>query len=168
MPGTTEPSSPAVDACGDPETAPTPGVDTVLVYFTCGTFPIAPVYAVARPGGGSTEERLEAAIGALLEGPTAAEVDRGLRSWFSATTSEMLNGAAVADGIAIVDFADFSSLIPNASTTAGRRELLSQIQATAFQFAEVESLEIQFDASCQRFWTWLGAPCMRMDPPAAP
>lgn len=111
------------------------------------------------------EALLSAAIEALLAGPTAAEHEEGLTSWFSADTEGALNGVTVDDqGAAVVDFANFSAAIPNASTTAGRLQLLSELRATIFQFDFVESAEIQFDGNCGEFWIWLGAVCTPLTP----
>ena len=69
----------------------------------------------------------------------------------------MLVSATVTDGLAVVDFVDFSRLIPNASTSAGRRQLLGELQSTVFQFPEVSRLELRFDGNCLGFWSWLGS-----------
>jgi hypothetical protein len=53
-----------------------------------------------------------------------------------------------------VDFGDLRSVIPNASTSAGSR-LLSQLDATVFQFPTVTSVTYRIDGSCQAFGEWL-------------
>lgn len=139
----------------------------VLVYFTCGTLPIAPVVAVTRAGEADTaEDRLAVAIEQLIAGPTEVEQAGGYRSWFSSETAGMLNGVTLDDGgHAQIDFADFSAVIPNASTSAGQRQLLAEIEATVFQFSEVSSVELQFDGSCDAFWGWLQSICTSVERP---
>lgn len=156
-PFTVAPSvSATVDICG--QTDPATPSDGVLVYFTCGTSPVAPPIPVVRASGSSAEELLTEALMQLLAGPTTEEQERGWRSWFSAATADMLLSAAVTeDGLAVVDFADFRRLIPNASTSAGRRQLLGELQSTVFQFQEVSRLELRFDGDCLSFWSWLGS-----------
>jgi hypothetical protein len=144
-----------------PENPPRADVDEVLVFFTCGSRATRPVGPAVRPSDADTlDGRLAAALEALLAGPTEEEQARGLESWFSARTADRLNGVQVdAAGRAIVDFADFSGEIPNASTTAGRMQLLAELRATIFQFDDLESVELWFDGSCNAFWAWLQAPC---------
>ena len=72
----------------------------------------------------------------------------------------MLSGAWIEPGgRAVVDLADFSALLANASTSAGASQLLAELNATAFQFREVTAVEYRFDGSCAVFWTWLGGTC---------
>lgn len=126
------------------------------MYFTCGTSPIAQPFPVVRSASGtSTDELLEEALRELLAGPAADEQERGWRSWFSAATADMLISATVTGGQATVDLADFSELIPNASTSAGRRQLLAELQSTVLQFPEIARLELRFNGSCLAFWSWL-------------
>ena len=153
----TEPSTSEIaEICG--ETDPATPSDGVLVYFTCGTSPLAQPFPLVRPvSGSSTEELLTEALAELLAGPTAEERDRGWRSWFSSATADMLISATVTEGDAAVDFADFSQLIPNASTSAGRRQLLGELQSTVFQFPEISRLDLRIDGNCLDFWSWLGS-----------
>lgn len=149
-------ASNTADICG--RTDPGTRSGEVLVYFTCGTSPIAAPFPVVRSASGSsTNELLASALTELLAGPTADEQERGWRSWFSDATADMLVSATLADGLATVDFADFSQLIPNASTSAGRRQLLAELQSTVFQFPEISRLELRFNGDCLAFWSWLGA-----------
>lgn len=95
----------------------------------------------------------------------AGRVERGgargrWTSLFSERTRGRLSGAWIEPGgRAVIDLADFSALVPNASTSTGARRLLSELTATAFQFAEVTAVEYRFDGSCAAFWAWLGGTC---------
>jgi Sporulation and spore germination len=160
------PSESAVAFCGPEVETPSPIAGEVFAFFSCGRAPLALLIPVARPTSAeSLESRLEAAITALLAGPTQSERETGLHSWFSTATANTLNGVTIDEGgAAVIDFADFSSIIPNASTSAGRQQLISEIRATVFQFGELTSAELQFDGNCAAFWFWLEALCSPLLP----
>jgi hypothetical protein len=165
-PGDPSPVIPSADptGCGWGPASPTPGPDVVLVWFTC-----AGPFDPAQPGVGQTgrlvdadatlEERMAAALRALLAGPTETERAAGLTSWFSEATAGALLSVSVDDGLATIDFGDFSAVIPNASTSAGSAMLISELNATMFQFIEVEGFLYRFDGDCDAFWNWLQAAC---------
>lgn len=115
---------------------------------------------------------LRAAVEQLLRGPTTSErQDEGLSSWFSDATAGLLHTVDLdRDGRAIVDLADLRRVIPNAATSAGSELLLSQLDATVFQFETVTSVEYRIDGSCETFFEWLQLGCAprprdRWDPP---
>ncbi|MCB0965142.1 MAG: GerMN domain-containing protein [Acidimicrobiales bacterium] len=101
------------------------------------------------------DQPLAATIDALLDGPTPEEGDAGLTSWFSETTANRLRHVEVADSTAHVDFDDFSSIIPNASTSCGSTNLLAQLDATVTQFDGVDQAIYSFDGSPEAFYAWL-------------
>lgn len=116
---------------------------------------------VQRPTqAASAEGRLAAAMHALLAGSSAAERAAG-----GPPSSRSAHGAGCrARGSSrAVELSStsptFSALVPNASTSTGARRLLSELTATAFQFAEVTAVEYRFDGSCAAFWAWLGGTC---------
>jgi hypothetical protein len=103
---------------------------------------------------------LRGTIEQLLEGPSERERAEGVDSWFSERTAGMLRGVSIdGSGRAIVDFADFSSIIPNASTAAGSAMLLRELNGTIFQFDNVRSIEYRFAGSCERFFNWIQRDC---------
>jgi hypothetical protein len=130
----------------------TPDQLVVAAFFTCDADgPTLPVYrAVGRTAG-----VLRAALGALVAGPTPAERAAGIDSWFSEATARMFGGMALVDGAATVDLHDLRRVIPNASTSAGSAMLLSQLDATVFQFPSVRSAVYRIDGDCQAFTDWL-------------
>lgn len=103
----------------------------------------------------SAEAPLRGALQALLAGPTEDEAAAGYGSWFSAETEGMLNGVRLDDGTAHVDFADFSEVIPNASTSCGSALLLGQLDATVTQFDTVTEARYAFDGDQAAFYEWL-------------
>lgn len=151
-------NSHAQTRCRTSEPADEPGTMTILVYLTCN----GRLQPVTRrvPEVRETEAVLHIVLEELLEGPTEEERGSGFISWFSGDTTAMLNDVSISDeGVAIVDFDDFSHIIPNASTSAGSALLLSQLNGTVFQFDNIEAIIYQFDESCKAFWYWLQSTC---------
>ena len=98
---------------------------------------------------------IRTALDELLKGPTAEERTAGYHSWFSEKTAGMVKGVSLHDGLAIVDFANFSGIIPSASSSAGSQELLGELGATVAQFTNVRQIEYRFDGSNKAFMEWL-------------
>jgi len=98
---------------------------------------------------------LVGAMNALLSGPTPSEQAAGYASFFSSRTAGMLNWAHVSNGVARIDFADFSTIIPNASSSCGGAALLASLDTTAEQFASVNSAVYSFNGNVRAFYLWL-------------
>lgn len=111
------------------------------------------VTSVEREAPDGTD--VEAALTLLFAGPTAEDEASGLSSWFSSETEGMLNGVTVEDGVAEVDFADFSGIIPNASSSCGSASLLAQLDNTVLQFPDVDEAVYSFDGDRDAFYEWL-------------
>jgi hypothetical protein len=128
----------------------------VTAFFTCDPdasgepSPVA-VHRVAPRSAGV----LRAALEALLAGPTADEAAAGITSWFSSGTAGMLRGVTITDGHAVVDLGDLRPVIPGASSSAGSALLLSELDATVFQFPTVDTAEYRIEGSCEAFTEWL-------------
>lgn len=142
-------------ACPDYSMArpqPPAGQMVVSVFFACD-LDASPVesYRLAL----LSPAVLRAALEQLLAGPTRGEADAGLDSWFSSSTATMLADVTVRDGHAVVDFHDLRTVIPNASSSAGSRVLLSQLDATVFQFSTVSSVIYRIEGDCEAFNEWL-------------
>lgn len=142
------PEAPAADG-------PLTGFDTVFAYFTG---PDESRVAVARAIP-DTARALRAAFQALLRGPTPAELEAGLQSWFSDETAGMLASVTVTDGFAVVDFRDLRPIIPNAVGSAGALMLMGELTATAFQFPGVRRVEFRIDGDCEALMAWLQFGC---------
>jgi hypothetical protein len=137
-----------------PRPTPREGEMEVKVYFTCVGDTTPALRAVYRTAP-SSPRVLETALRTLLAGPTEAERAASLRSWFSPATSDLLRSVVIVDGHAVVDFADLRGVLPNASASAGSELLLSQLDATVFQFRSVDSVEYRIDGDCETFNEWL-------------
>lgn len=124
----------------------------VRVWFARGEEPVAVIREVS-------EAEPRAALEALLRGPTPAEREAGLFSWFSDSTAGALRGAELRDGFLVVDFEGLDRLIPNASSSLGSLLLISALDSTVFQFPTVDSVEYRLDGSCEALGEWLQTGC---------
>lgn len=97
----------------------------------------------------------DAALSALLAGPTDAERAAGYWSHFSAATAGRLNFVRAANQVVHADFRDFSRVIPNASSSAGSAALLAELDATLMQFGPAASTIYSFDGDVAAFYEWL-------------
>jgi spore germination protein GerM len=150
----------AIVACGD-ESSPggDPGEsETVEVWFTRAEQPVP----ATREVRGAP---LDGALRSLVSGPTAAEREAGMGSWFSEDTSDVLRRIQASDGFVIVDFRDLPQRIPGASSSAGSQQLLASLDSTLFQFPWVDSVEYRLEGSCDAFWEWLQRGCERVRRP---
>jgi hypothetical protein len=101
---------------------------------------------------------LRATMAALVAGPTRAERRRGYRGFFSAKTSGTVLRAFTRGSVAFVDFANFSTLIPNASSSCGSASLLAQLNRTVRQFPGIKRAVYSFNGSRKAFYEWLQRP----------
>lgn len=168
-PGALDPAT-----CGSyrsPRFGVAPSEMEVKVFFGCDGegegdgVSLHPAYRVAR----RSPAILRSALEALLRGPDATERRAAIGSWFSDATAGMLRSVTISGGHAVVDLDDLRAVIPNAGTSAGSRRLLSQLDATVFQFPSVRSAEYRLVGSCTAFNEWLQiGGCERRTPPAGP
>ncbi|MCX2951472.1 Gmad2 immunoglobulin-like domain-containing protein [Lentzea sp. NEAU-D7] len=158
--GTTSPTTSAPSAT----TAPSGGESTtVSVYFHRGGLDDpGKVVAVPRTVP-RTRMVATAALNELLPGPTAAEHEAGYWSMFVPATARTLKSVRIADGVAHADFTNFSTVIPNASSSAGSAALLAELDSTLKQFPTVKSTVYSFDGDVAAFYHWL-----QLTPPGTP
>lgn len=146
-------------ACHLPATEPQDGFITLQLYFTCESGELDEPKPVLRQVP-QQDDTLTAAIEHLLAGPAENERAVGFRSFFSADTASMVNSVLLnPDGRVVVDFKDFRQRMVNASTTAGARQLMTELGKTIAQFPQVTEMEYRFNGSCEAFWHWLQADC---------
>lgn len=140
--------------CGSPEPGlQRPEVDEVVTVFVfCGPG-VVPVdlHAANRvvPADGAP---LRAAVTQLLLGVTPAEAAEGLRSAFSSYTAGTLVGVNLEAGVATLNFTSGFVETNNFGTTNLTGIVLSQIDATVFQFPEVQGIE--FEVEGERWCGW--------------
>lgn len=138
------------------ETASPEGPATFDVYLLPAE--IGDDCSVVIPSEREVQEEREVvgdALTQLLAGPTAQEQAEGLDSWFSEETAGMLNSVAIEDGVAEVDFADLSEVIPNASSSCGSASLLAQLDNTVLQFPQSDEVVYSSDGDRAAFYEWL-------------
>lgn len=99
----------------------------------------------------------------LVGGPSGEEVADDVSSFFSSDTAGSIISAVLTDGLLVVDFTDYRSVIPNASTSCGSEALLAQLNSTAFQFDNVERTRYLIEGSCDDFANWLQRGCFDTD-----
>lgn len=146
-----------------PTTTSEPVDETVEVYFSAGDgSDCSQVEGFPRPLPDGADA-LEVAFTELVAGPTAAETDAGVGSFFSSQTAEAITAITLADGLAVIDFIDLRPLLNNASTSCGSEALLAQLNATAFQFSDVERTRYRINGSCDDFANWLQRECFDTD-----
>lgn len=151
---TTDTGAQEPDAAGPGSSTMSP-VDSVTLVFSRGEEPAR----VRRAAGAPAD--VHEALALLVRGPTEEEEADGVDSWFSAETAGALRSVDVdADGHAVVDFEGLDALIPNASSSAGSRLLLMQLNGTVFEFPAIESVEYRLDGSCDAFGEWLQTGCV--------
>ena len=98
----------------------------------------------------------------LVAGPDSSEIAAGASSHFSAATADAIRSIKLDDGLLVVDFIDIRNLIPNASTSCGSVQLLSELSGTVFRFPEVERVRYQINGSCETFFEWLQSSCTEL------
>lgn len=147
-----DPSATPDPAEADDDATPTEVVEVYVGHADRGD-PCEDVFPVDREV--PADAPLRGALEALLAGPTDEEADAGYGGWFSAETEGMLHSVRLEDGTAHVDFADFSEVIPNASTSCGSALLLGQLDATVTQFDTVTEARYAFDGDQEGFYEWL-------------
>lgn len=175
-----------VAACGDADKGATPtgptstattsttsGVTTTSAPTTASTVVVGVFFGIESsttcsrvvgherripPGA----DPITVAFAELLGGPTAEETADGAGSWFSAATAGMLRHATLTGDRLAIDFVDFSRVIPNASTSCGSEALLAELNATGFQFSQVNRITYSFEGSCKAFGEWLQMSCIEI------
>ena len=158
----TSPAVVPVSPCGVAEPDVGAGQRVVHVTFTCrGEYLSVPRVVQDTPAV------LLRALQELLRGPIGPERDAGFHSFFSDETAGSVRSVVVdADGVARIDFTDFSTVIPNASSSAGSADLLAQLRLTIFQYPTIREARLSFDGSCDAFWNWLQRDCQALVQPA--
>lgn len=124
---------------------------TVLVHFECRDDPVHTVRAVERRVP-RTPAVLRAALEQLVAGPTEEEVRRGFSSVFSEATAELLADVTLRrDGTAVIDFTKAVTEVPNISTTNLMAHTHRSIEATTFQFPQVQTVVLRIEGS-EKAW----------------
>ena len=90
---------------------------------------------------------LRAAMTQLLLGVTPDESAAGLQSAFSTYTAGQIRTATIDNRIATVEFTTQFEWTPNFSAAAANSFVMGQIEATVFQFPDVDGLKFKIDGT---------------------
>jgi hypothetical protein len=101
----------------------------------------------------------------LVKGPRTSEMDDGAFSFFSPATAGMVRSVTTDGNVLVVDFDDFRDVLgpAGANTSCGSAALVGQLNATAFQFEEIDEVRYELEGSCQVFGEWLQSDCIEID-----
>lgn len=135
-----------------------PNTETDPNFTNCNT-----VYPTERDvsvsSSASQSEILEAALGQLFQGPTAAEQQDGFVSVFSADTSGILKNAFIQNQTAYVNLTDIRLLLSTVSTSCGSADFLAEVEATAKQFTGVNRILFAINEDPETFYEWIQIGC---------
>ncbi len=115
------------------------------------------VYAVPRKIDNYSKET--GALLELLKGPTDDEKKMGLSSLFSEATTFALNSLSISGGVAAVNMADISAIIPGAKSDCGRKSLISSVEKTLYQFDNINKVVFAINGNSKKFYEWVGMGC---------
>ena len=142
-----------------PDTTIAADTQTVTIYFAVGDATDCSLVQGLEREVSAAADPITAAFEALVAGPTAAEAADGAGSFFSAATAEGVRSVDLTEGLLTIEFADFRTEISNASTSCGSASFLASLNATAFEFDEVERVRYTIFGSCNNFYNWLQGEC---------
>ncbi len=100
-----------------------------------------------------------AALKELLLGPMMGEQNNGYSSFFSPGTLGALNEMTIENGVAVVDFNDIQTVIPNASSSCGSAEFLAELDSTLKQFPTITKVFYTINGDAETFYSWLQMSC---------
>lgn len=132
---------------------------SVTVYFAVGDGTDCSLVQGFEREIPASSDPITAAFETLVGGPTAAETSDGAGSFFSPATSDAVRSIDLTDGLLTVEFVDFRNDLSNASTSCGSASFLASLNATAFEFGEVERVRYTIFGSCNNFYNWLQTEC---------
>jgi hypothetical protein len=143
---------------GTTTTVPTE-MDTVTLYFAVGDATDCSVVQGFEREVPATADPITAAFEALVGGPNTTETSAGAGSFFSSATTGAVRSVDLTDGLLKIEFVDFRNELSNASTSCGSASFLASLNATAFEFDEVERVRYTIFGSCNNFYNWLQGEC---------
>jgi spore germination protein GerM len=122
------------------------------VFLVCADGSPDPNLRPAHRAVPSDGPPLRSALTQLFIGVTPDEAAAGLRSMFSPYTAGTLDDVTVADGVATLSWTQVFEVANNFSTSAGSLLVMSEIEATVFEFPEVTGIE--FTVEGERWCGW--------------
>ncbi|MDH5422608.1 MAG: GerMN domain-containing protein, partial [Acidimicrobiia bacterium] len=142
-----------------PDTTTPADSQTVTIYFAAGDASDCSLVQGFERAVPATADPITAAFEALVGGPDPTETSAGAGSFFSSATTGSVRSVDLTDGLLKIEFVDFRNEISNASTSCGSASLVASLNATAFEFDEVERVRYTIFGSCNNFYNWLQGEC---------
>ncbi len=142
-----------------PDTTMAVDTQAVTIHFAVGDATDCSLVQGFERDVPATADPITAAFEALVGGPTTAETSAGAGSFFSSATTGAVRSVDLTDGLLTIEFVDFRNELSNASTSCGSASFLASLNATAFEFAEVERVRYTIFGSCNNFYNWLQGEC---------
>jgi hypothetical protein len=102
---------------------------------------------------------LRASLVAMLDGPTEDERADGLMTWFPQDSGGALEGVNLIDGVATVQLSSRLLGLAEAPPPEPADDVIAQLNATVFQFANVQVVRYELDRTCEAFDVWLHQGC---------
>ncbi len=148
--------TPPVAICTDAE----PGPGKFVVYFDCGSGeypnPTAVVRELPPVTSGATSFAIGTAFEQLLAGPSEKEIGSGFGSFFNEASADALISAKFEAGHLTLDVTE-AIFVNNASTSTGSLFYLAELNANAFAFADVDSVDYLVNGDCAAIWVFVQA-----------
>lgn len=142
-----------------PDTTMAVDTQAVTIHFAVGDATDCSLVQGFERDVPATADPITAAFEALVGGPTTAETSAGAGSFFSSATTGAVRSVDLTDGLLTIEFVDFRNELSNASTSCGSASFLASLNATAFEFGEVERVRYTIFGSCNNFYNWLQGEC---------
>lgn len=140
-------------------TTPPADTDTVTVYFAVEDATDCSLVQGFDREVPVTSDLILAAFQELVGGPTSYETTQGAGSFFPADTDDPVRSIDLTAGLLTIEFIDFRAELSNASTSCGSASFLASLNATAFEFDEVERVRYTILGRCNAFYNWLQGEC---------
>lgn len=118
------------------------------------------VYPITRTVS-SNRNSIQIALEELFKGPSEQEKSEGYVSFFSAKTAEIINRLKIVDKTAYLDIKDIRRTIPNASSSCGSAQMMSQITKTVMHDKTISKVIIAIDSDPEVFYEWIQVGCVK-------
>ena len=101
----------------------------------------------------------EALLNQLFAGPTNDEQVQGYYSFFSSSTADTLINVKIVNDTAYINLKDLRTMSPNASTSCGNAEFLSEIKNTLEQDGKIKKIILAINTDPAPLYKWLQLGC---------
>jgi len=117
------------------------------------------VFAVERTVAADMPN-VEAALRALLAGPSSEERALGYSSFFSSATAGAVRAVRTSGDTVYLDLRDSREALGGANSSCGSAALLAQLERTAAANGDYSRVIVAFDGDPEPFYEWLQIGCI--------